>query len=65
MRHLKQVIVDTQLNTTIQVATRTEQAVSKVDIALPNAQAAMRLQRDLLGQAGGTYNRRAGDCPCL
>lgn len=58
----EQVIVDAQMNTTVQVATQTEQAVARVDIALPNAQAAMRRQLELMGQPGGTYNAINNSC---
>jgi hypothetical protein len=58
----EQVIVDSQLNTTVQVATRAEEAASRVDIALPNAQAAMRRQMELMGQPGGQYNRFTNSC---
>ena len=58
----EQVIVDSQMNTTVRVASQTEQAAAKVDIALPDAQAAMQKQLELMGKPGGPYNVRTNSC---
>jgi hypothetical protein len=59
----EQVITNSQsMSTTIRIAEQSQRALSRVDIALPNGQAAMARQLSLIGSEGGTYNAATNSC---